>query len=84
MALKKRINVKAIPDQTTGFGTNSTMYGGRYLDKDGRPNIRKTGIPFLERNSWYHTMLQLNRWKFLLVIFVVYILVNLLFACVYK
>jgi inward rectifier potassium channel len=83
MALRKRINAKATADQSTGFGTISTMYGGRFLDKDGMPNIRKTGIPFLERNSWYHTLLQLNRWKFLLVIFAIYIAINLLFACVY-
>lgn len=47
------------------------------------PNIRKTGIPFSERNSWYHTMLQMDRWKFLLVIFAVYIFVNLMFALLY-
>ncbi len=83
MALNKRINTKATADQSTGFGTISNMYGGRYLEKNGLPNIRKTGIPFLERNSWYHTMLQLSRMKFLLVIFAAYILLNLLFAVIY-
>ena len=83
MALDKRINTKATADQSTGFGTISTMYGGRFLDKNGTPNLRKTGIPFLERNSWYHTMLQLGRWKFLLVIFAVYIFINLVFAGIY-
>ncbi|CAN5699932.1 ion channel [soil metagenome] len=83
MALLKRINNKAKPVDNTGFGTNSSMYGGRFFKKDGRPNLRKTGIPFLERVSWYHTMLQLPRWKFLLLIFVGYLIINIFFASVY-
>ncbi len=57
MALLKHINSKARSVDNTGFGTNSSMYGGRYIKKDGAPNLAKTGIPFLERISWYHTML---------------------------
>lgn len=83
MALSKRINTKATADEKTGFGTISTMYGGRYFNKNGKPNIHKTGIPFLERNSWYHTLLQMNRWKFLAIIFLAYTVANLFFACIY-
>lgn len=83
MALLKRINSKVTDVNNTGFGTNSSMYGGRYFRKDGRPNLRKVGIPFLEKVSWYHTMLQLPRWKFLLFIFISYLAVNVFFATVY-
>lgn len=83
MALLKRINSKIKPVDNTGFGTNSSMYGGRYFTKDGRPNIQKKGISFLESTSWYHTMLKMSRWKFLFFIFASYLIINLFFALVY-
>jgi inward rectifier potassium channel len=83
MALLKRINNRAKTDDNTGFGTNSNMYGGRFFNKDGTPDLYKTGIPWLERNSWYHTLLQMNRWQFLLTIFATYLLINLFFAIIY-
>jgi inward rectifier potassium channel len=83
MALNKRINKRAKTDDNTGFGTNSNMYGGRFFNKDGTPDLYKTGIPWLERNSWYHTLLQMNRWQFLLTIFATYLLINLFFAIIY-
>lgn len=83
MALLKRINNKVKPVDNTGLGANSDMYGGRFFKKDGTPNLRKVGLPFFERISWYHTMLQMSRWKFLLVIFVSYLVINLVFASIY-
>ncbi|MEO7308914.1 MAG: ion channel [Chitinophagaceae bacterium] len=83
MALLKRINNRAKTDENTGFGTNSNMYGGRFFNKNGTPDLLKTGIPWLERNSWYHTLLQMNRWQFLLTIFITYVAINLFFAIIY-
>jgi inward rectifier potassium channel len=83
MGLSKKINWKAATDENTGFGTNGANYGGRLFRRDGIPNVRKTGISWLERNSWYHTMLQISRWKFLFLIFAAYTVVNLFFAFVY-
>jgi len=83
MAYLKRINSRAKTDENTGFGTNSNMNGGRFFKKNGTPDLHKTGIPWLEKNSWYHTLLQLNRWQFLLTIFATYLLINLFFAIVY-
>lgn len=83
MSLRNRINIKAKTDENTGFGTNSSMYGGRFLNKDGSPDIRKTGISWIDSNSWYHTLLQMPRLKFLLVIFLTYVLINLCFAIIY-
>ena len=83
MALTKRINNRAKTDDNTGFGTNSNMYGGRFFNKDGTPDLHKTGISWLEKNSWYHTLLQMNRWQFLATIFAIYLIINLFFAIVY-
>ncbi len=83
MALLKKINTKAQPEINTGFGINPSNYGGRFINKDGQANIEKRGIGFLERISWFHTMLLLPRWKFFSIIFLFYICINLLFAGIY-
>lgn len=70
MAILRRINSKAKSDENTGFGTNSSMYGDRLVNRDGRANVRKAGIPYFNRLSWYHTMLEMPRWKFLSLIFI--------------
>ncbi len=83
MALLRKINTKAKTEINTGFGTNSSDYGGRFVNKDGRPNIEKRGIGYFERTSWYHTMLQMPRWKFLFLLIGFYGLMNLIFAGIY-
>ena len=83
MALLHKINSKATSQINTGFGINNADYGGRFVNKDGYPNVEKRGINYFERISWYHVMLQMPRWKFLGIIFSFYILVNLFFACIY-
>ena len=82
MALLKRLrNLKT--DANTGFGTNSTSTGGRFINRDGRPNVIKRGVGILNRYSWYHTMLGMKAGKFLLLIFLIYITINLFFAGIY-
>lgn len=83
MALLRKLNTKAKTQIDTGFGTNTSDYGGRFVNKNGQPNIEKRGVSFLSRISWYHTMLAMPRWKFLSLIILFYITVNLLFAGIY-
>jgi inward rectifier potassium channel len=83
MALLRKINSDAKTEINTGFGVNTSDYGGRFVNKEGNANIEKRGVSFLERNSWYHTMLALPRWKFFTVIFIFFIVVNIFFALVY-
>ncbi|MEP7163604.1 MAG: ion channel [Ferruginibacter sp.] len=83
MAFLKKINTKAKTASNTGFGDNASSYGGRFLNKSGQANIRKTGIGFFEKYSWFHSMLALSWFRFFLVVLIFYILVNLLFAVVY-
>lgn len=83
MAILKKINGKAKADENTGFGTNAQSYGGRFLNKDGSANIEKRGMNFLARISWYHTMISLPAWKFLLILLSFYIAVNFVFASIY-
>ncbi len=68
---------------TTGFGEKSTQSGGRFFRKDGKANVRKKGLKFLDQFSWYHTMLSLPQWKFWFWLLFVYFSLNVVFAFVY-
>jgi len=83
MAFLKKINTKAKAETNTGFGTNASSYGGRFVTKSGNANVRKTGIGFFDSISWYHTMLNIPRWKFMVIIVLFYFVVNCFFACLY-
>jgi len=83
MSLFRKINTQATPEINTGFGANASNYGGRFINKNGRANIEKTGIGFFEKISWFHTMLLLPRWKFFSVILLFFVVINLIFATVY-
>jgi len=67
----------------TGFGGNPDNYGGRFVNRDGTFNVRKEGIPIFRRFSLFHTMLNLPSWKFFGALFVFYLAVNFIFACIY-
>ena len=83
MQFLKKINSKAKSDTNTGFGTNASSYGGRFFTKSGNANVKTSGIGFFESISWYHTMVNIPRWKFLVIIVLFYFLVNLVFASMY-
>lgn len=83
MAFLNKINLKARMTSNTGFGDNASNYGGRFLNKDGKANIKKTGIGVLERYSWFHSMLAMRGWKFFLVILSFFVTINLFFAIIY-
>lgn len=83
MAFLRKINTKAKTAANTGFGDNASNYGGRFLNKNGKANIKRTGIGFWERYSWYHSMLAISGMRFFLVILAFFIIVNFLFAVIY-
>ena len=80
MAILRKINSRLKAEINTGFGVNSSDYGGRFVNKNGRANIEKKGIGFFEKISWYHTMLLMPRWKFFSVIILFYVVTNLFFG----
>lgn len=77
------VNAKAKPQNNTGFGANSSYSAGRFIKKDGSANTKKRGIRVVNRLSIYHTMLNLSRFNFLGIILGFFVLVNLIFACMY-
>lgn len=81
--MSKKVNDKAPSSTTTGFGTNPSSYGGRFINKDGSANIEKKGLTFFGRISWYHTMLNMPGWTFMGIIFAFYVGINFIFAVLY-
>ncbi len=83
MSILKKINSKAKTSINTGFGNVASNYGGRFLNKDGQPNIQKTGIGFFEKYSIYHSMINISGTSFFLIVLFFFIVINLFFACIY-
>jgi len=75
---KKRI--KQENTENSGFGSRAS---GRFINKDGLPNVRRRGVNVFNRLSWYHTMLNLSSFRFITYLVVMYILINIVFAMIY-
>jgi inward rectifier potassium channel len=83
MSLLKRINPFSKLNNDTGFGTNASGYGGRFVNRDGSYNIRREGGPFWSRFNVYHMLLNLPVWQFMCVILAFYFCINLLYTGIY-
>lgn len=83
MAFYKKINPFSKQNNDTGFGSNTNDLGGRFINKDGSYNLVKEGMPFRKRFSIFHDMLNLPSWKFMLVILIFYLGINLIFTTIY-
>ncbi|MBV8326970.1 ion channel [Chryseobacterium sp.] len=66
--------------ENSGFGSNAS---GRFINKDGLPNVQRRGVNVFNRLSWYHTMLNLSSFRFISYLVIAYILINLVFALIY-
>jgi inward rectifier potassium channel len=70
-------------NNSTGYGNIAANYGGRLMNSDGTPNIKKTGIPLFQKFSIFHSLLTMGLWKFIAIIFLFYTILNLIFASIY-
>ncbi len=83
MSVSKRINPVSRQNPDTGFGTAGNINGGRFINRDGTFNLRKVGWPFWRRYSIYYRMISIPLWQFMGIIFIFYILINLIFTLIY-
>ena len=83
MAFLKNVNKKSKTLLNSGFGTNSSNYGGRFINKDGSANVEKRGMNFFSRISWFHTMIEMPTAKFMIIILLLYTTINFVFAVIY-
>ena len=83
MSLYKKMNPFSRQNNDTGFAADSNDVGGRFINKDGSFNLVKEGMPFKKRFSLFHDMLNLPLWKFISVILMFYVVINLIFTGLY-
>lgn len=84
MALRDRINnLKLKSNNDTGFGSNTSSVGGRFVNRDGTFNVKKDGLPVWERFSIFHSMLNMPRWKFISVILIFFLAINIFYTIIY-
>ncbi|MBI5857075.1 MAG: Inward rectifier potassium channel Irk [Sphingobacteriales bacterium] len=83
MALIKRFrNLKS--EENTGYSAKTTDSAGRFYSRTTQTaNVTKKGLGFFNRLSWYHTLLGMKTGKFLLLIFLGYVMINMFFAGIY-
>lgn len=65
MIKTRKLNPKAKSEINTGFGINSSDYGGRFLNKNGQPNIEKRGLGYFEKTAFIIFCLQCPGGNFL-------------------
>ncbi len=83
MAFILKRKIKAKIENETGLSTNGNLSGGRFFQNDGKPNMKVRGLKFWERLNMYHALLSLSNFGFVLLIFTVFTLINLIFAGIY-
>lgn len=83
MSTRIRVNPFSKINNDTGFGTNVSSYGKRFINRDGAYNLKKEGVSYWNRASLFHSMLNMPLWKFITVIVVFYLTINLVYAIIY-
>ncbi len=78
---KRIINKKADEVKDTGFGTQSVRQ--RSVNKDGTFNIERTGLPIIRLDDLYTNLITMSWGKFIPLILLFYIFINILFASTY-
>src|SRR5689334_22402934 len=83
MSITKSINHHLKMNNDTGFSSTGVTNGGRFINRDGTYNLRKTGWPVWDRISLYHIMISLPLWQFITVIVVFFLFINFIYAGIY-
>ena len=79
----KRFSLRYKTDNDTGFGSQSNNQGSRLINADGSYNVKHSGLPFLQRLNVFHELITLPTWKFNLLVFAAFIVLNCFFASLY-
>lgn len=66
-----------------GFGTKAVENNRRLLNVDGSFNVKRKGLSFFRSWDIYHTLITMSWTRFVLMVFVSYLVVNFIFAMLY-
>ncbi len=83
MATHKKISSALKSNADTGFGVSADTQGGRFINKDGSYNVRKRGLRFYERISFFYKMLTMPVWQFGIILAAFFITINFIFTAIY-
>jgi inward rectifier potassium channel len=83
MANHIKIGSRFKANNDTGFSNKADTSENRFVNKDGSYNLRKTGLGIVNRFSIFQFMLTIPRWKFIGVILIFYVSINLFFTSIY-
>ncbi len=78
---KRSINQKADEVKDTGFGLQTPRQ--RYVNKDGSFNMERTGLPWLRFDDLYTNLITMSWNKFIPLVLLFYIFINIVFASTY-
>lgn len=67
----------------TGFSEKASTQTSRLLNKDGTYNVSHHGLSFFERFHLFHWLITMSWSRFLLVVFISFVLINTAFATLY-
>lgn len=74
---------KINPEDDLGFGPQPVMKNQPLMNKDGSPNVRRTGLPFFSTVNNYHNFITMGWTRFWLFVLSGYMIINVLFAFIY-
>lgn len=80
MGFKK---IKFNPENDLGFGTQAVAKNQRVLNQDGSVNVKRKGLSLFDTSNNYHTLITMRWTHFWMLVFSGYILINLVFTCIY-
>lgn len=75
----KKIN----PEDDLGFGPQPVVKSQPLLNRDGSVNVRRKGHSLFNTADYYHNLITMGWGKFWLIILSGYLVVNIIFACIY-
>jgi inward rectifier potassium channel len=70
-------------NEELGFGTKAQDINTRFINRDGSFNVNRIEISRWKSWGIYHALVSMSWRKFNLIVFIYFMSINLLFACVY-
>lgn len=67
----------------TGLDNTTGNSSGRNFNKDGRSNVRRSGLGYFSTVSLFHTLINMRFTHFIFMAFASYVFINILFAALY-
>ena len=71
------------PEDDLGFGSQPVMKNQPLLNKDGSINVKRRRLSYFNTADNYHNLITMGWVKFWLLVLSGYMVVNIIFACIY-